>query len=115
MTARSNDGSADLSQLRKGVLELAVLALLRRRPHYGGELAEALADSEGLAASAGTLYPLLTRLRTAGWVDTSWQESPSGPPRKYYTLTRAGRQQLARLERSWATLVRSVDELLEER
>lgn len=110
-----SSGSADLSQLRKGVLELAVLALLRRRPHYGGELTEALAAHEGLDASTGTLYPLLTRLRTAGWVDNTWQESPSGPPRKYYALTRTGRQQLNRLERSWATLVRSLDELLEER
>lgn len=103
-----------LAQLRKGVLEIAVLALLRDGARYGGELVDALAERPALAVSAGTVYPLLTRLRTAGWVDTTWQESPVGPPRKYYTLTPAGRAELTRLSAAWRQLADSLIALLEE-
>lgn len=104
----------ELAQLRKGVLEIAVLALLRDRPRYGGELVDALAERPPLAVGAGTVYPLLTRLRTAGWVDTTWEESPVGPPRKYYTLTPAGRSELTRLSAAWRHLADSLTVLLEE-
>lgn len=104
----------ELAQLRKGVLEIAVLALLRDRERYGGELVDALAERPALAVGAGTIYPLLTRLRTAGWVDTTWEESPVGPPRKYYALTLAGRSELARLAAAWRQLSASITTLLEE-
>jgi PadR family transcriptional regulator PadR len=110
--ARKKD--EELAQLRKGVLEIAVLALLRVRPHYGGELVEALAERPALATGAGTIYPLLTRLRRAGWVDTTWEESPVGPPRKYYTLTPPGRAELTRLSAAWRQLADSLTALLEE-
>ncbi|MDO5499833.1 MAG: PadR family transcriptional regulator [Propionibacteriaceae bacterium] len=110
--ARKKDD--ELSQLRKGVLEIAVLALLRGRPHYGGELVDALAERPGLAAGAGTIYPLLTRLRSSGWVATTWEESPVGPPRKYYTLTPAGRAEFTRLTAAWHQLAGSLTTLLEE-
>ncbi|MDO5682186.1 MAG: PadR family transcriptional regulator [Propionibacteriaceae bacterium] len=111
MVKRKDD---ELAQLRKGVLEIAVLALLRGRPRYGGELVDALAERPALAVGAGTIYPLLTRLRTAGWVDTTWEESPLGPPRKYYALTADGRAELVRLSAAWEQLVDSLTTLLEE-
>lgn len=88
------ENEAWASQLRKGVLELAVLGLLAREPKYGSQLVDDLAAHPALAITAGTLYPLLARLAKAGLVHATWQESPVGPPRKYYTLTSAGRAQL---------------------
>lgn len=103
-----------LSQLRKGVLELAILALVSTGPRYGGQIVEELAARPGLDASAGTVYPLLTRLNSAGLLDTSWQESPVGPPRKYYQLNRAGRDTLAQLTASWQTFAATLNDLLKE-
>lgn len=103
-----------VAQLRKGVLELAILALLDGRRRYGGEIVEQLASRPGLDASAGTVYPLLTRLKTAALVETEWQESPSGPPRKYYRLTAAGSRALADSARQWRLLTAALDELLKE-
>lgn len=102
-----------VSQLRRGVLELAILALLGRGEKYGGEIVDDLSGREGLEAGPGTVYPLLTRLGNAGYVDTFWEESPSGPPRKYYRLTRAGSAQLAAQRATWKSLVASMDELME--
>jgi PadR family transcriptional regulator PadR len=100
-------------QLRKGVLELAILALLRDEARYGGEIVTDLAARRGLDASPGTVYPLLTRLRLADLLSTTWQESPVGPPRKYYSLTSAGRKALSAMAESWRELSQAVDELLE--
>ncbi len=77
-----------VAQLRRGVLEYCVLALLGDEERYGYDLVTELSDA-GLVASEGTIYPLLSRLRKDELVATSWQESPSGPPRRYYRLTRA--------------------------
>ncbi|CAM5694802.1 hypothetical protein SMICM304S_09125 [Streptomyces microflavus] len=82
------------AQLRKGVLEYCVLALMRDRPRYGVELLQALEESGALATSQGTVYPLLSRLRRDDLVTTTWQESASGPPRRYYALTDSGRAAL---------------------
>ncbi|MDO5503831.1 MAG: PadR family transcriptional regulator [Actinomycetia bacterium] len=90
-----------LTQLRKGVLDHCVLALLRDEPGYGLDLAARLGQHQVLFASEGTLYPLLSRLRRQGWVESSWQESPAGPPRRYYTLTDAGSAALARFTAAW--------------
>ena len=102
-----------VTQLRRGVLELAILALLDRERSFGGAIVDALAAQPGLAASAGTVYPLLTRLRTAGLLTTEWEESPSGPPRKYYSLTPQGHREFAALTASWRSLASAVDALLE--
>lgn len=110
-TGNRGDG---LAQFRKGVLEIAVLALLRDRARYGGEIVEALADRPALAAPPGTIYPLLTRLRTSEWVETTWVESPLGPPRKYYALTPSGRARFSRLSESWRQVAQSLTTLLEE-
>ena len=79
-----------LSNLRRGALEYCVLALLQGGSRYGLDIARTLTHDGVLMSGEGTLYPLLARLRRAGLVETSWQESPSGPPRRYYALTALG-------------------------
>ncbi len=79
-------------QVRKGVLELAVLNTLLGGERYGYELVKALAAVPALSVSEGTLYPILSRLRLQGLVKTRLEESPEGPARKYYALTSAGRE-----------------------
>lgn len=100
-----------ITQLRKGALELAVLALLHQAPRYGGKVVEDLTVG-GLDVSTGTIYPVLTRLKKAELVDTHWEESPYGPPRKYYTLTAAGEAELQALTDAWRSLSGSIDALL---
>ena len=102
----------DATQLRKGVLELAILALLHATPHYGGQIVGALGDYPGLEASAGTVYPLLTRLAKAGELTTEWRESPVGPPRKYYRITAHGLSALATQKEAWRNMSSAVENLL---
>ena len=101
-----------LSQLRRGVLEYCVLALLQRQERYGFELVRSLSAVDGLVTSEGTIYPLLTRLRKDELVTTFWQESDSGPPRRYYHLTDAGRSALVGFSQDWARFRDGVDALL---
>jgi PadR family transcriptional regulator PadR len=100
------------SQLRRGVLEYCVLALLQGGERYGFELVRALSDVDGLVTTEGTLYPLLGRLRREGAVETTWRESPSGPPRRYYSLTPGGRRALATFVEEWKHFRDGVDGLL---
>lgn len=102
----------DVAQLRRGVLEYCVLALLREQERYGFELARALAEVDGLVTSEGTLYPLLARLRRDGLLETRWRESPSGPPRRYYRLTAEGRAALERFRAEWTRFRDAVDHVL---
>ena len=101
-----------IPQLRRGVLEFCVLALLRDTERYGFELVRALTEADGLVTSEGTLYPLLGRLRREGVVQTTWRESASGPPRRYYRLTPSGHQALDAFVIEWARFRASVDTLL---
>lgn len=101
------------SQMRKGVVEYCVLGLLAREPMYGWQLAEELTGA-GLIASIGTLYPLLGRLRDNGWVSTYDLPSESGPVRRYYRLTDAGTQQLARFRTQWMPFARVVSGIVGE-
>ena len=101
-----------LTQLRRGVLEFCVLALLGQEEVYGFDLVRRLSDVDGLVTSEGTIYPLLSRLRRDGWVSTTWQESESGPPRRYYAITAAGRHALAGFSTEWQRFRDSVDTLL---
>ncbi|MFK3732299.1 PadR family transcriptional regulator [Streptomyces sp. NPDC088090] len=100
------------AQLRKGVLEYCVLALMRDRPRYGVELLHALGESGALATGQGTVYPLLSRLRRDGLVTTTWQESASGPPRRYYALTDGGRAALDEFAHVWPAFRDTVDAFL---
>ena len=103
-----------LTQMRKGVLEFCVLAFLRTGAAYGLEIATELSRHELLFTSEGTLYPLLARLRKQGWVETSWRESRSGPPRRYYSLTADGRAAVESFAAIWTPFSRGVDEILQE-
>jgi len=103
-----------LSQLRRGVIEYCVLALLRDGERYGFELVRTLSEVPGMVTSEGTLYPLLSRLRRAGVVETSWRESSSGPPRRYYRLTSSGRSVLEAFSGEWASFRNAVDHFLEQ-
>lgn len=103
-----------ISQLRRGVLEFCVLALLQGGEQYSFDLVRALGDVDGLVTSEGTLYPLLGRLRREGWVESSWQESTSGPPRRYYRITPAGEGALDAFAAQWSRFRASVDSLMEQ-
>lgn len=100
-----------LTNLRRGALEYCVLATLRRGPHYGLDIVRAL-HAGVLLGSEGTLYPLLSRLRKSGLVSTVWEESPSGPPRRYYTLTQDGTRALSAFEAAWSPFRQAVDTAL---
>ena len=101
-----------ITQLRRGTLEYCVLALLRDQPRYGFDLVRTLAEADGLITSEGTIYPLLSRLRRDGLVTTSWHESPSGPPRRYYQLTGAGQEALELFTSEWGRFTTAVDRLI---
>jgi PadR family transcriptional regulator, regulatory protein PadR len=108
-----SEADGRLSQFRKGVVELAILALLHRGEAYGGLIVERLGRHPGLAISTGTVYPLLSRLKKAGLIDSSWRESPLGPPRKYYRLTSSGTEELAAMTAAWEGVTDAMDELME--
>jgi PadR family transcriptional regulator PadR len=95
-------------------LPYCVLALLRDGERYGFELVRALGEVDGMVASEGTIYPLLSRLRREGLVETTWRESPSGPPRRYYRLTERGRQALEDFTGEWVRFRDAVDQLVAE-
>ncbi len=103
-----------IAQLRKGTLELCMLALLANEERYGYQIAQGLTDSAGLAVGEGTIYPLLSRLQREGLVEAHWRESPAGPPRKYYHLTPAGRLAFASQASAWGAVTRAVDKILGE-
>jgi PadR family transcriptional regulator PadR len=102
-----------LAQMRRGTLQYCVLALLDGEERYGFDLVRALADVDGMVTSEGTIYPLLSRLRRDGLVESTWRESTSGPPRRYYTLTKSGRAALAGFQREWERFRNAVDQFME--
>lgn len=110
----ANESGSVLTQLRKGVLDYCVLAMLQREPSYGADLAKRLGRHKALFASEGTLYPLLSRLRRRGWVESSWQESQNGPPRRYYRLTEESRAALAAFAAAWTLFSEDVHAVLAE-
>ncbi|MDE5641951.1 MAG: PadR family transcriptional regulator [Muribaculaceae bacterium] len=98
------------SQMRKGMLEFCVLLLLRHGDAYASEIIARLKEAH-MIVMEGTLYPLLTRLKNDGLLTYRWEESPSGPPRKYYSLTDEGGEFLAQLRLSWQEITNSVNYL----
>ncbi|MCR9155173.1 MAG: PadR family transcriptional regulator [Croceimicrobium sp.] len=101
------------AQMRKGVLELCILNMLQSRDAYANQIIEDLKKAE-LIVVEGTLYPLLTRLKNGGLLAYRWEESTSGPPRKYYTLTELGKSALKELHASWEKLQEAVNQSIEE-
>jgi PadR family transcriptional regulator PadR len=99
-------------QLRKGCLELAILASLWGGRLYGLEILRHLADRSDLIVSEGTVYPLLSRLKALGLVTSEWVESDGGHPRKYYSLTAAGRQRAHAMAGIWSQFSSSMTRLL---
>lgn len=99
-------------QLRKGCLELAVLASLWQDRLYGLEILRRLEKGSALAIAEGTVYPLLSRLKEEGLLESEWVEADAGHPRKYYRLTAAGRRRAQAMAQSWAKFSAGLDELL---
>lgn len=98
------------SQMRKGMLEFCVLLLLRHGDAYASEIIAKMKEAH-LIVMEGTLYPLLTRLKNDGLLSYRWEESPSGPPRKYYSITSLGTQFLDQLQASWDEITHTIDHL----
>jgi PadR family transcriptional regulator, regulatory protein PadR len=99
-------------QLRKGCLELAIMAALWDGRRYGLEILRQLETDSDLIVSEGTIYPLLSRLKAMGLVSSEWVESDAGHPRKYYALRRTGRQRAIEMARVWKRFSSSMSELL---
>ncbi len=99
-------------QLRKGVLEYCVLAMLTQEEMYGFQLVRTLGDTDGLVTSEGTIYPLLARLKKEGQVTTRWRESEEGPPRKYYAIANPGRVALETFRDEWRRFSDAVDSIV---
>lgn len=101
-----------LSQMRKGLVEVAILARLSHGEDYGYGILERLGMLEGLSFSDSTVYPALSRLHKEGYLSTTRRPSPDGPPRKYYAITDSGRARLATLLLHWRTLHLNLERLV---
>lgn len=99
-------------QLRKGCLELAILAALWGGKLYGLEVLRRLESDSDLIVSEGTVYPLLSRLKALGMVESDWVESEGGHPRKYYALTPGGRKRAQEMAAIWARFSSGMSRLL---
>jgi PadR family transcriptional regulator len=102
------------TQLRKGLLELCILNVVGRQRVYGYDVVKQLRNIDALVVGEGTIYPILSRLKRDGLVKTSLEESPAGPARKYYELTKRGEQLLAEMNSYWDVLTSGIDTLRKE-
>ena len=100
------------AQMRKGILEYCILAILSREDSYAPKIIAELKEAEMIVVE-GTIYPLLTRLKNTGLLSYRWEESQQGPPRKYYSITEQGRGFLKELENSWEELTSAVNSIKE--
>lgn len=96
------------TQMKKGILELCILSIINQKEAYSSDILEQLKEAKMLVVE-GTVYPLLTRLKNAGLLQYKWEESNSGPPRKYYTITQTGVSFLKELEATWAHLKQATE------
>lgn len=99
------------AQLRKGCLDLAILAVLWKRRLYGLEILRYLEDASGLEVAEGTLYPILMRLKQDALLESTWVEAAAGHPRKYYWLTAAGRERATAMTQTWGEFTKSISRL----
>ncbi|MEY4875628.1 MAG: hypothetical protein RJA07_1143 [Bacteroidota bacterium] len=95
-------------QMRKGVLEFCILSIIAKNESYASDIISSLKEAKMLVVE-GTLYPLLTRLKNDGLLKYSWEESKTGPPRKYYQLTDDGEKILKEMTKTWKELAYAVD------
>jgi PadR family transcriptional regulator PadR len=100
------------TQIRKGWLELAILACIWEERLYGLDILRRLQTHSDLLLAEGTIYPILGRLKRDGWIDSKWVESEAGHPRKYYWLTAAGRRRAVAMARYTSTFIASIDALI---
>lgn len=100
--------------MRKGVLELCVLSVISDKEVYTSDILTSLKEAELLVVE-GTLYPLLNRLKNDNVLKYRWEESTSGPPRKYYSLTEQGQEVLNKLNENWETLSKSINKLINKK
>lgn len=105
MQYSDEDKDRRITQLRKGILELAVMGVLYHDRHYGYSLIRVLSESSSISLKEGTIYPILARLDRDGLVRSEWVESDQGPPRKYYALTAPGRQLFDELSQEFELLI----------
>lgn len=98
------------SQMRKGVLEYCILTILSKGDAYASSLLTELKSARMIVVE-GTLYPLLTRQKNQGLLTYRWEESPQGPPRKYYSITEKGRNLLSEMDMAWSELVETIEHL----
>lgn len=99
------------SQVKKGTLAFMLLNLLKDTEMYGYEIIDQMSRKVAIDIAEGTLYPLLNRLKADGLVDSKWVEQPSGIPRKYYTLTSAGKETLIEMSKFWNGLDKSIKKI----
>jgi len=111
--ASMTDDDKWMAQMRRGSLELCVLAILARGRRYGYDIVQALSGADGFVIKEGTIYPLLNRLRSEGLVDAEWQPSPQGPDRKYYSLTQRGEARLSAVRDQWRIFAEDIAHILE--
>jgi PadR family transcriptional regulator PadR len=102
------------AQMRKGVLEYCILSILKDGEAYTSDILETLKIAKMLVVE-GTVYPLLTRLKNTGLLSYRWEESTSGPPRKYYSLTETGKLFLNELNTTWSDLQTAVKKVTREK
>jgi len=102
------------AQMRKGILELCVLSIIAEKEAYQSDIIQRLKEAE-LIVVEGTLYPLLNRLKNAELLKYTWQESTSGPPRKYYHLTDQGEDFLESLKDTWGHLTKAVNKSIKKK
>lgn len=100
--------------MRKGILEFCILSVLKDGEAYTSDILEALKDAKMIVVE-GTIYPLLTRLKNADLLSYRWEESSSGPPRKYYDLTEKGKAFLIELNQTWSELQQAVNKVTSEK
>lgn len=98
------------AQMRKGILEFCILSILNNKEAYPSEILDQLKSAKMIVVE-GTLYPLLTRLKNMELLTYRWEESTSGPPRKYYAITESGKTMLSALETTWNELQNAVEQL----
>lgn len=101
------------AQMRKGMLEYCIMLIISNKEAYATDILNELKAADLLVVE-GTIYPLLSRLKAAGFLEYSWAESPSGPPRKYYTLTSKGREALKTLDENWQGFTKSINSLIKK-
>ena len=98
------------AQMRKGILEYCILSVLQHGDAYTSEIISTLKSAEMIVVE-GTIYPLLTRLKNSGLLSYRWEESSSGPPRKYYVLSESGKLFLKELDITWNNLMVAVNQI----